>query len=70
MAKARTRKPRNADTERTKTSVSLVPDAKYKLAHLKAQLRRDGLGVTESELLEALIMHTDAPTLARLLKSR
>lgn len=70
MAKGRTGKPKPIDTERTKTSVSLVPDAKYKLAHLKAQLRRDGLAVTESEVLEALIMHTDVTTLARLLKAK
>jgi len=54
--------------ERTKTSISLLPEAKYRLSTLKAELRRKGQAVSESEILESLILHTDAATVARLVK--
>ena len=67
---AQTARPKSIDTERTKTSVSLAPKAKFKLATLKAELRLKGYSVSESDVMEALILSTDAATVARLLKSR
>jgi hypothetical protein len=67
---SKTVKPRSVNTERAKTSVSLLPQVKYKLATLKAELRLKGLSVSESDVMEALIVDADAGTLARLLKSR
>ena len=66
----KTVKPPSVNTDRTKTSVSLHPQVKYKLASLKAELRLKGLSVSESDVMEALIMNTDTAAVARLLKSR
>lgn len=43
-----------------KTSFSLSPDAKFKLATLKANLRRRGYPATESGIVEALIERATA----------
>jgi len=53
-----------------KTSVSVKPETKFKLATLKAELRRQGLRASESDVIEALIDEADASKAARLLKSR
>jgi hypothetical protein len=52
-----TRKPleRGRALERSKTSLSLTPDAKYKLTTLKAALRFAGFSATESLILETLL---------------
>jgi hypothetical protein len=42
--------------KREKTSFSLSTDAKYRLTSLKADLRRRGHSVTESSILETLIL--------------
>jgi len=63
-------KPKSVTTDsRTKTSVSLAPKAKFKLSTLKAELRMRGHSATESSILEALILNTDASTVARLLRA-
>lgn len=67
--RAKTVKPRSVNTDRTKTSISLTPQAKYKLASLKAELRLKGHSVSESDVMEALIMETDAAAIARLLRN-
>jgi hypothetical protein len=67
---SKTAKPHSVNTDRAKTSISLTPQAKYKLATLKAELRLKGLSVSESDVMEALIVNADAGTLARLLKAR
>ena len=63
-------KPKSVSTERTKTSVSLAPRAKFKLSTLKAELRMKGHDATESSILEALILNSDASNVARLLRAR
>jgi hypothetical protein len=40
---------------RAKTSFSLTAEAKFQLATLKSDLRREGLPATESSIVEALI---------------
>lgn len=70
MAKgaSRTGKPKTVETGRTKTSISLTPEAKFKLSTLKAELRLKGHSVSESEVMEALLGATDAGAMARLLR--
>jgi hypothetical protein len=41
--------------KRAKTSFSLSPEAKFQLARLKADLRREGYRATESSIVESLI---------------
>lgn len=63
------KRTRSAQTrKRDKTSFSLTPDAKYKLTTMKAALRRAGFSATESLIVEALLEHTDASDLMKLLK--
>jgi len=68
--RGKTVKPPSVNTERAKTSISLTPQAKFKLASLKAELRLNGYFVSESDVMEALIMDAAASAVARLLKSR
>jgi hypothetical protein len=65
---SKTVKPRSVSTERAKTSISLSPQAKFKLASLKAELRLKGYSISESDVMEALIMDTDVSALPRLLR--
>jgi len=64
----KTRKAKTAGTQRTKTSISLTPEAKRILSTLKAELRFRGHSASESDILEALLLQTDVATLARLVK--
>ena len=57
-------------SERTKTSMSLTPEAKFKLATIKAELRLRGHSVSESEVMEALLKSADAASVARILRLR
>ena len=66
----RTVKPKTVDTERTKTSISLIPEAKFKLSTLKAELRLKGFSVSESDVLEALILGADPALMGRLLRAK
>jgi hypothetical protein len=54
--------------ERSKTSLSLTPDAKYKLTTLKAALRLAGFTATESSIIETLLETTDEGDLIKRLK--
>lgn len=59
---------RSKPMERSKTSFSISPDAKYKLTTLKAALRREGFSATESSIIEALLEQTSAPGLMKIMK--
>lgn len=67
---AKAAKPNSVNTERTKTSISLLPRAKYRLASIKAELRLKGHNVSESHIMEALLLGTDTDAVARLLRLR
>ncbi len=80
IPKANTVKPKNstsvkpstvntADLSREKTSFAIRPDVKRHLTVLKLDLREAGHRATEAEIVETLIAHADASTLANLLKA-
>ncbi len=79
FAKEDTRQPKNRKTvkpptvntavlPREKTSFAIRPDVKRHLTVLKLDLREAGHRATEAEIVETLIAHADAGTLAGLLK--
>ncbi len=80
LPKKNTVKPRNstsvkpftvntANLPREKTSFAIRPDVKRHLTVLKLDLREAGHRATEAEIVETLIAHADARTLANLLKA-
>ncbi len=54
---------------REKTSFAIRADVKRHLTVLKLDLREAGYRATEAEIVETLIAHADAGTLANLLKA-
>jgi hypothetical protein len=65
-----TKKPRkDAPIEKkVKTTLYISRDVKRRLSYAKADLRAGGIGTTESQIMETLVLNVDTAQLAKWLK--
>jgi len=64
-----TRKPTKVQKEPiARSTIYLAAESKRRLAYMKADLRAAGIAASESNIVDALISHSDADQLAKWLK--